>query len=632
MKQIPLPRLSDGTRLHPARLSVTLDLRPPSRATMLLPPDERIDLRQTVELFTPQGSAGLFRVTGVEDIPGEGREVTLRHTSASLADTLIPGSGEITGPARQVLHTLLGYQSAWQPGEVELPSSRILSCSYNNSNLLRALLDLLDELPECGLFFEDGRVHLRLLDPTDGCECRLSRNLRSLKISLDDSRLCTRVYVNGLPSPVDAPSIAVWGPVSRHLTARRGLGADALTTLAEQYLARYSEPTLTVRLDALDLHRATGEAFDRFPPGRVCRVCLPESGGIIRQRVTSVTYDDVFGDPERATVTLAEHDPDAADYVGGLMANVRVLYRDLADADGVIRLQAERIELLAGEISLRATREELVDLDNHLTSLYNEVSVELDATKAELRLKASQEAVSDIADTLSEAMITLSGAEADILLLGQKTDRLTGDVDQAKLDINGANAQIAAQAQRLDAQGDRISGAELRLDGLEGSISLKADKTVTDDLGQRVSSAEISIEAAVETVDGLRSQITLKADRIDLEGYVTAQQLTAAIADFEDAWTTYLRTYNISCENIAGAYGDFDDLVCGTLLVGNKDARWKSANYLSGYSPAAERLVQRENITYVDAKGNSHSLSVVTGITNLNSNPTFTTGTLSYLG
>lgn len=580
---IPLPRLLDGTPLHPARLSVTLKLTPPSRATMLLPPDERLDVRQTVELFTPQGSAGWFRVTGVEDAPGEGCEVTLRHTSSSLADALIPGSGELTGTPRQVLNTLLGYQSEWKLGDVALPDSRTISCSYNHSNLLTALTNLLDELPECGLFFEGGLMHLRLLEDADGCECRLSRNLRSLTVSLDDSRLCTRVYVNGLTEPVDAPSIAVWGPVSRHLTASRGLGREALTALARQYLDRHSEPTLTVRLDAIDLHRATGEAFDRFPPGRVCRVCLPQRRETVRQRVTAVTYDDVYGDPERATVTLAEHDPDAADYVGGLMANVRVLYRDLADADGVIRLQAERIELLAGDILLRATKEELVDLDDHLTTLYKEVSIELDAARAELRLKASQQAVSDIERTLSEAMITLSGAEA----------------------------AITAHARQLDAQGSELSSARLRLDGLEGSISLKADKAVTDDLGARVSSAEIRIDAAVETVDGLRSQITLKADRIDLQGYVTASQLSARIADFEDAWATFIRTGGISTDGIAGGYADFDDLVCGTLLVGGSSAEWQTASVMTALPSLSTDTFY---MTYKDANGINQSVTVVTGV------------------
>ena len=512
MKELPFPRLPDGTILHPVKCSVTLNLRPPSRATMLLPPEERLELRQRVELFTPQGSAGLFRVTAVEDVPGEGCEITLRHASSTLADALMPGSGELTGTPRQVFSALLSHQSGpdpWALGDVELPDSRTISCSYNHSNLLTALLNLLDELPEYGLFFEKQTVHLRKLDDTDACECRLSRNLRSLTVSLDDSGLCTRVYMNGLAEPVDAPSIKVWGPVSRHLTANRSLNAAALTALAEQYLALHSEPTLTVRLDALDLHRATGEAFDRFPPGRVCRVCLPESGQVIRQRVTSVTYEDVYGDPERAAVTLCERDPDAADYVGGLMANVQVLYRGLADANGLIRLQAERIELLAGDILLRATKEEVVELDERMTTLYNEVSIELDATNAELRLKASQEAVNELSHTLSEAMIILSGAEADILMLARRTDELTGDMTQAKLDIDGANAQITAQAGRLDAQGNELSSAKLRLDGLEGSIELLGQKT--DQLTGDMTQAKLDI-------NGATASITAQATRLDAQG------------------------------------------------------------------------------------------------------------------
>lgn len=673
-RAIPLPRLSDGTPLHPARLSVTLTLRPPSRATMLLPPEERLSLRQQVELFTPEGSAGVFRVTAVDDIPGEGCEVTLRHASASLGDALIPGSGEASGPARQVLQALLSCQSDWALGDVELPDSRTLSCAYSSSNLMTALLGLLDELPECALFFDTSaapwRVHLRLLREEDGCECRLSRNLRSMTVSLDDSGLCTRVYMNGLAEPVDADSIALWGPVSRHLTANRRLDRAALTEIARQYLARHSEPSLTVRLSALDLHRATGEAFDRFPVGRVCRVCLPEEGRVIRQRVVSVEYPDVYGDPEQAAVTLAERDPDTADYVGGLIANVHVLYRGLADANGLIRLEADRIELLAEDILLRATREELIETAYGLTTRLNEVSVELDAAKAELRLKASQ---TDVDQSFREANLRLSGAEAAIEAVAKSNDLIAGDVRQAMLRIDGLNADIRlkADASSVTALGSRVSSAEVDINGLKADILLKASQTVVSGLTERMSSAEldingakasIALKASQETVDRLTGrvasaeasltvqagQIALKvaagdiasainqtaqsvliqAGKIDLKGYVTATQLEAQFADFEDAWATDLKATSVSADYVVGGYADFDDLVCGTLYVGSGAASWKSASF----TPAAERVVQRENITYMGPDGKSHFVSVVTGITNLNSNPAFSTGTLNYLG
>lgn len=648
---IPLPRLMDGTPLHPARLSVTLNLRPPARATMLLPPEERLTLRQRVELFTPQGSAGIFRVTAVDDVPGEGCEVTLRHASASLGDALIPGSGEATGSPRAVLAQLLGCQTDWTLGDVELPDSRAITCAYDSSNLLTALLNLLDELPECFLQFDTSAtpwtMHLRLLPQDDGCECRLSRNLRSLTIARDDSGLCTRVYVNGLAEPLDAPSIATWGPVSRHLTANRRLGREALTELGRQYLARHSEPTLTVTLDALDLRRATGEAIDSFPPGRLCRVCLPERGEVVRQRVVSVEYPDVFGSPEEAAVTLAERDPDAADYVGGLMANVHVLYRGLADANGLIRLEAERIELLAEDILLRATHEELVETAYGLTTRINEVSVELDAVNAELRLKATQK---DVDQSLREASLRLSGAEASIEALARSTDSIAGDLRAATVRIDGLNADVKlkADASAVTALGTRLTSAEVDINGLKGQITLKASAEELTAYGNRLKQAEIdinaatasiSLKAAQKTVDALTGRVSaaeatltvqagqisskvsngdiastinqtaqsvlIQAEKIDLKGYVTASRLTAELADFQDAWASDLKAASLSAESVVAGHGDFDSLVCGSLYVGSGTAAWQSRSLVTSVTlPTFTATI----LNYLDHNGNKRSL------------------------
>ena len=589
MNPVPLPRLPDGARLHPARLSVTLNLRPPSRATMLLPPGETLALRQLVELFTPQGSAGLFRVTAVDSVPGEGSEVTLRHVSANLADALIPGTGTLTGPARQVLSTLLSHQTAeprWQLGDVDLPGE--LSCAYHSSNLLTALLSILDERPEYAYFFEGNVLHLRRLDDADACECRLSRNLTGAEVTIDDSDLCTRVYMSGLDAPIDADSRGVWGTVSRAITTARGLDAAARTEMARQYLQRHSEPSVTVRLDAIDLHAATGEALDSFPPGRICRVALPEYGAVIRERVVAVTYDDVYGNPEAAEVTLANRPDDTADIVSGLLANVNVCYRGLADANGLIRLEADRIELLAGEIDLKASSVVVTELATRTTA----VEISLDGLRGEIALKASQEIVGVLGERLSQAEIDINGAKADILLRASREEvtALGTRLSRAEVDIDGARAAITLKASQssLDALTGRVSTAE-------ASLTVQANQIST-----KVSAGDIA-----SSINQTAQAVKIQASKIELSGYVTASQFAAEFAGIRTQFSDYFSSREIEAGQIDASHVYGEDVVASHLAVDGADTQWKSATFVTGVTLPT---FTGTTLNYLDHDGNKRSL------------------------
>lgn len=123
-----------------------------------------------------------------------------------------------------------------------------------------------------------------------------------------------------------------------------------------------------------------------------------------------------------------------------------------------IQMNAKTILMQAEDIKLRATKEEVEQQGDQQNKKINAVSIDLNAAKAALELKASQSELED-------------------------TNR-------------------------------RVSKTEIDLDGANAQIRLKADQTVTDALGQRVSSAEIAI-------DGANSKITLKADKIDLDALIT---------------------------------------------------------------------------------------------------------------
>ena len=123
-----------------------------------------------------------------------------------------------------------------------------------------------------------------------------------------------------------------------------------------------------------------------------------------------------------------------------------------------IQMNAKTILMQAEDIKLRATKEEVEQQGDQQNKKINAVSIDLNAAKAALELKASQSELED-------------------------TNR-------------------------------RVSKTEIDLDGANAQIRLKADQTVTDALGQRVSAAEIAI-------DGANSKITLKADKIDLDALIT---------------------------------------------------------------------------------------------------------------
>lgn len=115
---------------------------------------------------------------------------------------------------------------------------------------------------------------------------------------------------------------------------------------------------------------------------------------------------------------------------------------------------------------------------------------------------------------------------------------IRADADEALIELLTGEASLL---------GERLSKAEITLDGVNAQIVLTASKEEVDELGRRVSSAEIEI-------DGLNSEISLKADRIDLQGYVTADELSTLEADLAKVTSgtvqaSHLYTANLTATN-----------------------------------------------------------------------------------
>lgn len=416
MTEVRLPRLlnadlTEAARLHPLSLPITEQLSPLSTAEMTLAAGERVQLHDLIELYTINGSAGVYRVTGLADMPGGVQEVSLTHGLHTLTDAIMPGEGEQSGSCRELMSAILACQLSpmWQLGSVDVPDDVELTWKYANSSGLESITGLMKELPDycidCDQTTVPWTVHIRAMIVEPICECRLDRNVVDYTITWDDSELCTRLYIPGSDIPVDASdeAIARWGIIARNLQADKALGDETLRQLARKHLDKYSWPLPVISVSAVDLSRETGQPVDRLRYGAVCRLILdPEH--IYTQRIISCKHEDAVITPDDVTLTLCTAEPDTAAAIAGIVVDTKVIRTWMEAADKELEVLAERIRLLATvtQVDALATRVQQVEID-------------LNAAEAELLLKAS-------ATDVEEALIRLSGLESEILLKADKVD------------------------------------------------------------------------------------------------------------------------------------------------------------------------------------------------------------------
>lgn len=348
-----LPRLLDANlrevaRLEPLRVTLDLAVKPLSTAIVTLPWGSTLaKVRDFVELFSPQGSAGIYRVSEVETTYGQQQKLYCEEALATLTDDIAVGVQTMSGTFREVVAAILGAQSIkrWTLGDVELPDEYETVYAYSYDTLYDAITDLTEMLPDGYMWERDTSVypfvlHLRALGDDDRCEVRRTRNMKEARVSIDASGLCTRVYPFGAGEGTDrislatlatqngtlykdADTVATWGVVVKSFVDDDIEDSLTLEQVADRYLDRHKDPTVSISIDAYALYAATGESLDRFRLGRLCRVPLPAYGVTLNERVVSISYPDVYGTPQKATLTLANKTSTVSDELGTLLRDAK---------------------------------------------------------------------------------------------------------------------------------------------------------------------------------------------------------------------------------------------------------------------------------------------------------------------
>lgn len=329
MIEIPLPKVWNknmsyiGT-VRPNKVSVNLSITPLSYASIDLSKGENLPSRGFVELFSSMGSLGIFRVRSPQDAYGDYvTTAELEHAIVEVGDYLVMEKIEEMLPARQAMQRVFSHYrgSRWQLGSVTALGTGEIAVQVNHERVLEAMLALLAQKPNCYMSFDfttsPWTVNIVKRDETVSAEGRLARNLNYAKVIYDDTELCTRaVYEVDITGDDDEPTtewrtrnadtIGTYGVVEREVYLGTDLTDDEIDLAVDTFLEKHKEPSISVEISAQELSGITGESYDMFTIGKLCRLALVDYGVTIERTVTGLSWDNVYDAPLDITVRLAE--------------------------------------------------------------------------------------------------------------------------------------------------------------------------------------------------------------------------------------------------------------------------------------------------------------------------------------
>lgn len=447
--------LKPSTLLHPLSLSVQRELIPCSSARMVLPEGEQISIKDFVRLYTINGDEGIFRVTAVAPaIPG-GTDVVLSHGLCVLYGARMTGTGTLEGSLGDVVRQLLSHQVLSVDGTPLLNAGSFASgvtirVEHNNSRVLDLLEEACEKAYTEKLTVDQSSIPWVVgsvaLSNSPAAEGRFSRNLQSVKINMDDDDQCTRLIVEHTDwetdektyTTHDADTIGQYGIIEDVWSVPYGATqAEESAYIAELFRQR-KEPDTSIQIDAVDLYAVTGEPLDRLDTGDMMRCCLPDYNTTINNRLMTVQYPDVFGDPHAARASLRNRHRRLSDML-------RTVRRDV-DHETVInnrRYGGASSRIDQTNIRLEATYEEVEQLDNTTKETFNRVFVDLDAQKAAIELNASS--IVRVGEDVSVAQAQL------IVQAGQISTKVSKDGVVSA--INQTPEEILIQAKRINLSG-----------------------------------------------------------------------------------------------------------------------------------------------------------------------------------
>ena len=534
-------------RLHPTQQSVDDRVTPLSTATLTLPDGEHAAYGEWVEVFTQNGSAGVYRIVSASETYTGEASAELEHGICALGDAIIPGKGTISGTLSQVLSAMLSYQVVqaggaplWALGGVATNAQA--SFDHDSTNVLSAVLAVVPD--GYMLTFDQSALPWRLdvakMETTPGCEGRLSRNLRGVTVTVDEEDFCTRIYCDKLPAPgyMDGPTAGTWGIKVKTITVQDNVTQESLTAYITQYLEDHKNPRVSIECDAEDLSAITGEDIDRMEKGRLFRLALPDYGVTMEERILAVRTGSAYDEPERVRLTLANSIRDTADTLVYIENSVTGGASSSSARGGYVRGGGGGSGISqASVLDMLKKAETYITADEAWT---REAGIRIESNTAEMY--ATKKAIvgdwtSDVEtiDALIQASTDNGGLVA--MLVGRKNSAEEVNTAISATAAGGGLITLKASQTDLDAMGKRVSGAE-------ASIKINADNI----------ELKVSKNGVISSINQSAESITISASRVNLTGYVTASEFSSLKADLANVTSgtvqaSHLYTQNLTATN-----------------------------------------------------------------------------------
>lgn len=273
----------------------------------------------------------------------------------------------------------------WQLGSVVDLGTDQIAVQFDHTRVLEALISLLEQKPDCMMTFDFSTsprwtVNFVKRGETVAAEGRLARNVNYAKVSYDDTELCTRAYfqvsdtedadpsrfapfnvalyyspgdfvaydgklyslpnghlanvtwedttktiVSNVPTTtwqyLDSDTIGNYGIVEKEVYSGGDFTATEVARVVQDFLNKHKEPRVSVEISAEELSNVTGEPFDTFTIGKLCRLALADYGVTVERTITGLTWDNVYDAPLDITVNLEDEEDTAINFIHEIDAN-----------------------------------------------------------------------------------------------------------------------------------------------------------------------------------------------------------------------------------------------------------------------------------------------------------------------
>ena len=367
---IKLPRLfveGEFTKLiHPLGLSIIENITPLSTATITLLQEEALPPRSYIELYTPYGSAGMFRVRNPRD--AYGNDITaaeLEHMISEVGDYVVKTEINEMMPAAHAIDRLFHYYEGrcWALGDIEPIGLEEIAVEIDHESVLDGILDVMSQCPDCFLQFDFSqqpwRINVARKSVTVSAEGRLSRNVSSAIISYDDTELVTRLWYKDYTNSdegewtfIDAETIEDYGIIEGKVDISADMTYAEKWKTLETYLYEHKQPKLSIEIQAAELSRITGERMDQFRIGDRMRLALPDYNYTESEIITKVEWSDVINAPNSVNITMGDEEDTVVKYIhdstssgggggGGGSKTLDRLYYEFWSEDGYLHSRLE---------------------------------------------------------------------------------------------------------------------------------------------------------------------------------------------------------------------------------------------------------------------------------------------------